>query len=292
MCCAAGHDCGRDGHRSGVRRVRGRHNELHQLPGVHLRLWVYAVAADERHDGAHIDQASAGAHSDRRAGLIGPVDNVVSASAASLIRQVRALHEVHAQSAAHHAFIELRANLAAWGEQALERVDQLQVVVRGQQAIAVVIRGQGVLQLLAATSHVCQRDGSGGVIARLIDILDDGGQHIGFDGGRENRHGGFDDARREIVQAHRQVLRREVEVNALDGCDLQGRRGLRGVLRGHVDAGTHRVLIRQANLERVADLRAVFGERGVILLVDRTEERALGVQDAKCLAGNGGGRQN
>ena len=93
----------------------------------------------------------------------------------------------------------------------------------------------------------------------------------------------------EVVQRHRQVNAGEVEIDALLGGDLKRHARLDHVLSRQGCARTDGVLVRQANLQRVADLRAGLGVRVVVVAGDVADEVQLLMQDAQSFARDCGG---
>src|SRR5690242_6000636 len=109
-------------------------------------------------------------------------------------------------------------------------------------------------------------------------------KHVRLDARRQYRHGRIDDALAEVIQRQRQVGAGEVEVNTLLRGDGQGGRSFGGVLSAQGGAVADDVLVRQADLQVRADLRAGLGVRLVVVAGDIADEIELLVKDAQRLS--------
>ena len=189
--------------------------------------------------------------------------------------------EVKARRPTHVAFAILLGDVRRILEQTLEAVHEIDVVLSVQERRAAVHRREGVLKELPALKNAGEGSRRTAVPVRLRDVLIHR-QGVGLDGSGELGHRGIDDAAGEVIQRQREFGRLEVQVHTTLSGDLQRDLTLFRVRvcreRG---AGTGDVLVRQADAESVADLRAVFGERGIVLAIDRADEVQLLVQDAQ-----------
>ena len=274
-----------------------RHHELLQDAGISFGLGVHAVAAHEGDDVALLEGVRTSSQGDSGRAVDGhsTIDGVTrsrSRGAGRLVGDQGVFVEVEATRATHRAFAVLLLDRCGVLEQALETVHQIHVVLRVQQNGSVVVHGsQSVVQHLARGHELAEGDCGADVVHVLVNV-EHHRQRICLDVGSQHRHGGVKDALGEVIQAHGQVNRSEVQVNALLRGDLQGCADFAGVLCAQGRAGANRVLVRQANLERIANLCTGLGKRVVVVSLDVADEVQLLVEDAQRLAGHCGGGKN
>ena len=204
-----------------------------------------------------------------------------------MARPQRVLHEIEACRAADIAFQILAGDFLRIVEEALQLVDQIDIVLRVEIAGPIGRWGEIVLQLLPRIEDVDEVDRAADIGDLIVDVLVHR-DRVGLDVGGEDAHRRVEDALGEVVDREREIGGREVDVDALLGRDLKRDALFGRVLDVERLAGADRILVRQPNLQAVAGLGAGYGEGVVILPVDRPDEVELLVEDAERLPGDGG----